>query len=349
MAWAFDAANAGVTENDADSQITFTHTTGVITNGMLFVWAAWSTTTTTITSVTYNGVAMNWAIDGSVNRRTALYYLENPTPGANSVQINFSAVAGRICAGSASYSGMAQVQVPNNFFNSGTSLNPSSGAVASALDELVLSVLGVAFVAGDTLTGNGTQRGGISGGATRGNFQEQNGAAPTVTITWTNSNSRAYSASTASFQPYVAPVVTGGGGAVPVRGWDGRHYAGQRGNVQAVYRRRTTDLSSVPITARLSLHAKLELVARPVTLQKPSIETYVEPELEPVSIPIPVKPRPVQTVLSPQPVSAILMLSGNLERVETRQSKRIRELARQIEQAKQEILDLEDQLLLGVN
>lgn len=62
MAWTFDQANTGVTENDSNAQTTLTHTTGTLTNGILFVWAATSTTTVTITSATYGVQTLTEAV-----------------------------------------------------------------------------------------------------------------------------------------------------------------------------------------------------------------------------------------------------------------------------------------------
>lgn len=267
MAWAFDAANAGVTEADVDGVVTFNQTTGAITNGMIFVWAAWSTTTTTILSVTYNGRPMNWAVNSTPNRSTALYYLENPDPGVNPIVITFSAAAGRVCAGSASYSGLAQVQTPSNNTNTGTDSIQLVDITANQ-DDLLLAVLGTAFVAGDTLSGDATERGNISGGATRGNFQELNATGGLDVITWTNSNTRAYGASIANFAPFVAPVVSGGGGATPVRNWDGRGY--ERGNIEVIRRGRRTVLHPVKESLTLSITATLETYKPTGT--KPSID-----------------------------------------------------------------------------
>ena len=87
MAWTFDAANTGVTEVDADSTVTYAHTTGTLTHGILFAWASWSNTAVSVNSVTYNGIGMTVAASeaGVGFRSVALYYILNPDIGNHNV------------------------------------------------------------------------------------------------------------------------------------------------------------------------------------------------------------------------------------------------------------------------
>jgi hypothetical protein len=201
MAWTFDAANTGVTESDVDATVTFSHTVGSLTNGILFVWAAWSTTSTTITGVTYNGVAMTQAIAQSTTRATALYYLVNPASGAHNVVISGSGNFLRICAGSHSWDGANSTQTPTTQTGSGTSANPSI-TVTTASGELIVDCIGILFTSGETLSvgANQTECGNVTGGGTRGASSTQNGADGGV-MSWTDSNSRAYGFVAASFAP----------------------------------------------------------------------------------------------------------------------------------------------------
>lgn len=201
MAWVFDTGGTPVTETDADATVTFSHTVGSLTNGILFVWMVYQTTSTTISSVTYNGVAMTEAIEQTTNRRTVLYYLLNPASGAHDVVISGSANFGRVCAGAHSWSGAHSTQSPQTQTGSGTGTTPSI-TVGTASGELIVDVLGIAFTSGDTLTvgSNQTERGKITGGATTGASSSQDGADGGV-MSWTDSNSRAYGFVTASFDP----------------------------------------------------------------------------------------------------------------------------------------------------
>lgn len=200
MPWTFDAANAGVTENDTDATLTFSHTTGAsLSGGLLVVTFAWSTTATTVSGVTYAGVAMTSGVAQATNRATAIWYLYNPTAGANNVVISGSGNFGRICAGSQTWSGANSTQTPQTQTGSGTSATPSI-TVGTGATELVVDCIGFAFTAGDTLTtgANQTERSKISGGATMYGSSSQLGSDGGV-MSWTISTSRAYGMVAASF------------------------------------------------------------------------------------------------------------------------------------------------------
>lgn len=188
------------------------------------------------------------------------------------------------------------------------------------------------------------------------------------TITWINSNSRAYGASIANFAPFVAPVVSGGGGATPVREWDGRSYA--RGNVETVYRGRSRHLNPEPLVLMISVSATLETY-------KPS---GVNPRLE-ASPQQPPRRVPRTFTLQSRPDALILSINNpalesihpsitQISRLESKQNDRLgrlegridtleselreslrtnRRLQSELSTAKQEIIDLEDRLILGVD
>ena len=213
MAWVLDAANTGVNENDADSTVTFSHTCGTLTGGILFVWVAWATTASTITGITYGGVSMTQAVHQPSNRACDIWYLINPPSGANNVVISGSGTLGRISTGSHSWSGANATQTPTTITGNGTSANPSL-TVTTATGELIVDCLGISFTAGETLTpdANQTERGNVSGGATRGASSTQDGANGGV-MSWTDSASKSYGYCAASFAPAAATQVP----AIPVK------------------------------------------------------------------------------------------------------------------------------------
>jgi hypothetical protein len=204
MAWVFDTGGTPVTENDADATVTFAHTTGTLTNGILFVWAAWSTTATTVSGITYNSVAMTQAVVQATNRGVALFYLLDPTVGANNVVISGSGNFGRMCCGAHTWSGANGTQSPQTQNGSGTGTGPTITCGTGA-GELVIDVIGISFTAGDTLSvdANQTERGKITGGATTGGSSSQDGADGGV-MSWTDSNSRAWGMVAASFDAAAA-------------------------------------------------------------------------------------------------------------------------------------------------
>jgi hypothetical protein len=210
MAWTFDAANTGITETDADATVTVSHTVGSLTNGILFAWIAYQTTSTTISSVKYGGVDMTLAVQQTTNRRTALYYLIGPAAGTANIVWSGSANFGRVVSGSHSWSGANATQdlTGKTQTGSGTSANPSI-TCGTASGELIVDVLGISFTSGDTLAAdaNQTERGKLTGGATTGASSSQDGADGGV-MSWTDSNSRAYGMVAASFDMAADAAVT---------------------------------------------------------------------------------------------------------------------------------------------
>ena len=214
MAWTFDNASGtagagaeGITETDADATATFSFTVGTLTGGLLVVGAAWSTTATTATGVTYNGVAMTETKVQATNRGVLLFHLYNPAAGSNNVVISGSGNFGRICAGAISYAGAHATQTPQVQNGSGTGTSQSI-TVGTGATELCIDAFGVAFVAGDTLTAgaNQTERVKITGGATTLAMSSQLGSDGGV-MSWTDNNSRAWGAVAGSFDEAVAATV----------------------------------------------------------------------------------------------------------------------------------------------
>lgn len=118
MAIAFDAvSDSGLKE--AVASYTFSHTTGTLTNGILFVTVSSRDTSSTdvaVSGVTYNSVAMTKAREDIQETAaasgtwiaTSIWYLVAPTSGANTVEVTFTGTIVRSVAGSATFSGAAQ-------------------------------------------------------------------------------------------------------------------------------------------------------------------------------------------------------------------------------------------------
>ena len=211
MAFAFDAANTGVTENDTNAQTTFSITIGSGADRLFVLWAAWSTTTTTISNANIGGTTLVRADGQAVNRGTDIWYCYDPPSGAQTVTINYSANAGRVCAGGHSWTGANSSQTPQTVTASGTSAAPG-GTCGTGTDELIIDCVGISFTAGETISvdADQTERGNITGGATRGASSSQLGSAGGV-MSWTNSASKAWGYVAASFDAAAAA-----GDAVPV-------------------------------------------------------------------------------------------------------------------------------------
>jgi hypothetical protein len=105
------AANASSTKTFANvSSTSWTHTTGGSDRLLTVSIGALDTAARTVTGVTYNSVAMTQVDRASqTNDWVELWYLENPTIGANTVAVTFSGtVSHGGVAGATSFTGVAQ-------------------------------------------------------------------------------------------------------------------------------------------------------------------------------------------------------------------------------------------------
>ena len=136
MAIAFDTATDG--GHTTGASLTFAHTcTG--SNLFLVVGIFYVAGANDISSVTYNGVAMTQAIKGpaeSGGRFTYIYFLANPSSGANNVVITPSASGNDLFGVSASYTGAIQSSSVADSTNSNSSgSGNASVAVTTVADN----------------------------------------------------------------------------------------------------------------------------------------------------------------------------------------------------------------------
>lgn len=107
----FDAAaNTGGLTSGATTY-TWNHTVGIGSDRGLLISLHWfNGTTLTVSSITYNGVAMSLVASraDSVIDTVALYYLRAPATGTNTISVTFSAGPGFFIGGSASFFGLDQ-------------------------------------------------------------------------------------------------------------------------------------------------------------------------------------------------------------------------------------------------
>lgn len=162
MAVAFDSSAAGNAANV--SSLTFSHTcTGTGTTGLLLVCLETvDANGRTISSATYNGVAMTQVptispYTPAAGRLHYMFYLLSPTVGAHNIVLTMTgAVSNNLVAASTSYTGVKQTGFPDA---SGQTFNASTPG-----SNLSISITSVA--SGCWLTGFGTAEG--SGGVSAG-------------------------------------------------------------------------------------------------------------------------------------------------------------------------------------
>ena len=185
--------------------------------------------TTTVTGVTYNGVALTQAVahnDAGPTRRAEMWYLVAPPVGAFNVVVTVSAQAGAnqagVVAGAIVFTGADQTTAPIRSTASANGLagTPSSLTIASATGDWVLDTLAIqgnrAATAGGTQvpqwtarSSNNTSPGGRGFGSTL-----TGAASVTMTETITGGTSN-WSQVAISIKPYSVTTVdsTSNGGA----------------------------------------------------------------------------------------------------------------------------------------
>ncbi|WP_040549672.1 carboxypeptidase regulatory-like domain-containing protein [Pedosphaera parvula] len=176
--------NASSSTNGNGSSLTFAHTTGAGTNGLLLVGVS-TDNSTTVSSVTYGGINLTnvggATAPGNPKPRAEIWSLPNPPVGSNNVVVTLSGSA-NIVAGAATFTGVSQTAPLGNFTGTSSSSGSPSVSVSSASGELVFDTVSagasVTPGAGQTQRWNQTQAA-ISGGSST-----QPGAAST-TMAWT--------------------------------------------------------------------------------------------------------------------------------------------------------------------
>lgn len=187
---AVDNAAAGGTA-DSVSSLTFSYTVNSNTNGVLTVCAGSVLTPTfsTVTGVTYNGVAMTLVKEEHETTFSAgynsLWILKAPATGAHNVVITFSASSLRVSGGAVSFTGVDQTTPQSNAASAQGASTSSSTTVTSVSGSVVT---GCAYELGSInapTSGNTQQWSQSEGGFGDGSGQATASGAASVNMTWT--------------------------------------------------------------------------------------------------------------------------------------------------------------------
>ena len=194
------------------SSLTFAHTIGSGSNGLLVVNVA--SQSASVSSVTYNGTALTFlgVAQNGTSARTEMWYLKAPAAGTANVVITMSASA-EFTGGAANFFGVDQT-TPTGAFTAATGgAHAPAVTVASAAGELVIDSVSVRD-GNFTATGAGqttlfTQDTGGGGGTVLGVGSREAGAA-SVTMDWSLSGagSGAWAAGAVSLKAAATAIVT---------------------------------------------------------------------------------------------------------------------------------------------
>lgn len=212
MAIAFDASSSGFT--NSGTSVTFAHTcTG--SDRILFV-GVMASSARTISSVTYNGVAMTNINRSAGGQPCALYYLIAPATGSNNVVVTIDSTSFCYCA-ALSYTGAKQSGQPDANNTNQATTSSLATSVTSVADNCWAVLVARNDTDGNTSAGTGST---IRVGSGSGLIQmyDTNGPkTPAGSISMTVTNVVSYDTTTAmaSFSPSVAA------GPTTVKTWDG--------------------------------------------------------------------------------------------------------------------------------
>lgn len=189
MALAIDAVSSA---GGSASSFSWAHTCAG-SDRVLLLGISWYDTIDTISSVTYNSVAMTLVPSSSKSigqYTTVLYYLVAPATGSNTVAVTFTNAVFDFGGGAVSFTGADQ-STPLGTANtaSGTSTTPSV-AITSTTGEIVLDTLIITHSGTLTVDGSQTQRWNSTGGGFTKYAGSTEDGASTTTMSWSNSTSQ---------------------------------------------------------------------------------------------------------------------------------------------------------------
>lgn len=210
MAVAFDAVASTSVAGSGGTTLSWTHTP-VGTPTAVAVGLEIYTGVSTVTGITYNGVSMIRAFTKAITAATTsveIWGLANPSSGAQTVIITFSAGSSYCQAGSITVTGSDTTTTFSASASAeGTGTTPSV-SVTSAINELIVDVVGTAFVNGtQTAGGSQTKRWGtLDAGTNSASGSTLPASAGSTSMSWTLGSSLSWGHGAASFK------VSGGGG-----------------------------------------------------------------------------------------------------------------------------------------
>ncbi|MEQ9407984.1 MAG: cadherin domain-containing protein [Fuerstiella sp.] len=174
-----------------------------------------------VTSVTYNGVALSF-VGASENgdARVEIWSLVNPNTGTHDVNIDFSGNTDGNTAGVMTFNGVDQATALGTFApGAGGSGGTGSATVTSAAGELVFAAIAVDEVSDyDLVPGTGqTEHWDLLGGSDINGGGSTKAGAASVPMSWTWSGSDAWAVGGVSIKPAnAAPVLSFAGGTANV-------------------------------------------------------------------------------------------------------------------------------------
>lgn len=217
MAIAYDATS-NTTEQLTVSSASFSHTcTG--SNTVLAVGISARDTTLgnrTVSSVTYNGVALTKARsdDNGLSARSELWYLLNPTTGANTVVVTMGGTCAGIICGGVSLTGVRGASQPDasNGFTSGAATTATCNVTTVKDNSWVIDILRTTNTGtGYSVGGSQTQRWLVTGGSQLNAGMSTQGPktpAGSTTDSWSWTTSVSAALTSVSFSPLQVSTLT---------------------------------------------------------------------------------------------------------------------------------------------
>jgi len=191
------------------SSITYSHTVSAGDNRLLVVQAGFSSSSASVTGITYDGDALTKAIRGTDSSEggisSELWYLVQPNEGTANVVVTISGTVGRAASGASSYTGVDNNPLNVTGYDTGSD-DPSVTLTTTVDGCMVVDGIYHTQEISDPDGGNTAvySEHSLGGGDCCGSSYELAGAKGNVTTSW--SNNRDHILVSAAFKP-----VMGGG------------------------------------------------------------------------------------------------------------------------------------------
>jgi hypothetical protein len=202
MAIAFDAPSE--TFSNSIQTLNWFHT---CSGSDRILWVGVMTSSTrSVSSVTYNGVALTSLTRSAGGQPVQLWYLIAPATGTNTISVSIGAPNSFVYTSGASYTGVKQSGQPDAQNTNSTSSSSVSTSVTTVADNSWVVLIARNDTDGNTNAGtNSTER--TAGAAGTVQLYDSNGAvspAGSFSMTVTNAGSYATTIAMASFSPLVS-------------------------------------------------------------------------------------------------------------------------------------------------
>ena len=203
----FDATSNSSTTTA--TSLTFSHTTGTGGNTIIVVVVAWRDAARTVSSVTYNALALTALTqrDNTVDDHVQIFYRVAPTTGANNVVVTMDSSTNDIIAGATTFNGVNQSSPVGTETSAAANGTDATVAVTTTAGDVVVGGVATDGTGSALTPGSGTtERWETTGGGVRAVGGDEEATGTSTTFNWTIAAAGDYVIAAVPIQPVNAPA-----------------------------------------------------------------------------------------------------------------------------------------------